>query len=168
MNKIEKHLAIYPGSFDPLTRGHEDIIRRALRFADHVIVAVAHRRTQQKTGLFEITERVEMIRSVFADDPRVEAAEFEGLLVNYARKRGARIIIRGLRAVSDFEYEFQMALMNRQLWDELETVFLAPDTQFSFLSASLVREIASLGGDISEFVSPSVLKHLQAKFPPQK
>lgn len=168
MNKIDKHLAIYPGSFDPLTRGHEDIVRRALRFADHVIVAVAHRRTQQKTGLFDIGERVEMIRSVFADDPRVEAAEFEGLLVNYARKRGARIIIRGLRAVSDFEYEFQMALMNRQLWDDLETVFLAPDTQYSFLSASLVREIASLGGDISEFVSPSVLKHLQSKFPPQK
>lgn len=165
MSKIEKHLAIYPGSFDPLTRGHEDIVRRALRFADHVIVAVAHRRTQQKSGLFDIAERVEMIKSVFVDDPRVEAAEFEGLLVHYARKRNARIIIRGLRAVSDFEYEFQMALMNRQLWDELETVFLAPDTQYSFLSASLVREIASLGGDISEFVSPNVLERLRAKFP---
>ena len=164
MSKIN-HLAIYPGSFDPLTRGHEDIVERALRFADKVIVAVAHRRTQQKTGLFDIQERVEMIRNVFADEPRVEAAEFEGLLVNFARKRKACIIIRGLRAVSDFEYEFQMALMNRQLWDELETVFLAPDTQYSFLSASLVREIASLGGDISEFVSPNVLARLQQKFP---
>ncbi len=165
MSKIDNHLAIYPGSFDPLTRGHEDIVRRALRFADRVIVAVAHRRSQRKTGLFDIAERVDMIRTVFAGDPRVEATEFEGLLVNYARERGARIIIRGLRAVSDFEYEFQMALMNRQLGDDLETVFLAPDTQYSFLSASLVREIASLGGDISEFVSPEVLRHLQKKFP---
>jgi pantetheine-phosphate adenylyltransferase len=166
MTKPGNHLAIYPGSFDPLTRGHEDIVRRALRFADHVIVAVAHRRTQQKTGLFDIAERVEMIRSVFADEPRVEAAEFEGLLVNFARKRNARIIIRGLRAVSDFEYEFQMALMNRQLWEEIETVFLAPDTQYSYLSASLVREIASLGGDITDFVSPEVLKRLHTRFPP--
>lgn len=165
MSKIDNHLAIYPGSFDPLTHGHEDIIRRALRFADKVIVAVAHRRTQQKSGLFDIPDRVEMIRRVFADEPRVEAAEFEGLLVNYARSRNARIMIRGLRAVSDFEYEFQMALMNRQLWPEIETVFLAPDTQYSFLSASLVREIAALGGDISEFVSPVVLQQIQKKFP---
>ena len=165
MSKLENHHAIYPGSFDPLTHGHEDIIRRALRFADKVIVAVAHTRTQRKSALFEVAERVEMIRDVFKDEPRVEASEFEGLLVNYARKRNARIIIRGLRAVSDFEYEFQMALMNRQLWSELETVFLAPDTQYSFLSASLVREIASLGGDISEFVSPTVLARLNKKFP---
>lgn len=165
MSKLENHHAIYPGSFDPLTHGHEDIIRRALRFADKVIVAVAHTRTQRKSALFEVSERVEMIRDVFKDEPRVEATEFEGLLVNYARKRNARIIIRGLRAVSDFEYEFQMALMNRQLWDELETVFLAPDTQYSFLSASLVREIGSLGGDISEFVSPTVLARLKTKFP---
>jgi pantetheine-phosphate adenylyltransferase len=168
MSKIDNHLAIYPGSFDPLTRGHEDIVRRALRFADRVIVAVAHRRTQQKTGLFAINDRVEMIRSVFADEPRVEAAEFEGLLVNFAQSRNARMIIRGLRAVSDFEYEFQMALMNRQLWPEVETVFLAPDTQYSFLSASLVREIGSLGGDISEFVSPTVLQQLEKKFPPAR
>ena len=166
MSKIDNHLAIYPGSFDPLTRGHEDIVRRALRFADHVIVAVAHRRTQQKSGLFDINERVEMIREVFKDEPRVEAAEFEGLLVNFAKKRNARIMIRGLRAVSDFEYEFQMALMNRQLWPEIETVFLAPDTDYSYLSASLVREIGSLGGDISEFVSPVVLTQLKKKFPP--
>jgi pantetheine-phosphate adenylyltransferase len=165
MSKVNNHLAIYPGSFDPLTRGHEDIVRRALRFADRVIVAVAHRRTQPKSGLFEINERVDMIRAVFKDEPRVEAAEFEGLLVKYAQQRNARIMIRGLRAVSDFEYEFQMALMNRQLWSEIETVFLAPDTNFSYLSASLVREIAALGGDISEFVSPVVLEHLRKKFP---
>jgi pantetheine-phosphate adenylyltransferase len=168
MSKIDNHLAIYPGSFDPLTRGHEDIVRRALRFADRVIVAVAHRRTQPKSGLFDIPERTEMIREVFADEPRVEAAEFEGLLVKYAQTRNARIMIRGLRAVSDFEYEFQMALMNRQLWPEIETVFLAPDTNYSYLSASLVREIAALGGDISEFVSPVVLKHLRRKFPTQR
>ena len=103
MNDHGKYPAIYPGSFDPLTRGHEDIVRRALRFADRVIVAVAHTRTQRKSALFDVAERVEMIRTVFADEPRVEAAEFEGLLVNFARSRNARIIIRGLRAVSDFE-----------------------------------------------------------------
>ena len=168
MSEHGNHLAMYPGSFDPLTRGHEDIVRRALRFADHVIVAVAHTRTQRKSALFDVSERVAMIREVFADEPRVEAAEFEGLLVNFARSRNARIIIRGLRAVSDFEYEFQMALMNRQLWEDLETVFLAPDTQYSFLSASLVREIASLGGDITEFVSPAVLDELRKKLPAQR
>jgi pantetheine-phosphate adenylyltransferase len=159
----KSRLAIYPGSFDPITRGHEDIIRRALSFSERVIVAVAHRRTQQKSGLFSISERVAMIRDVFAGEARLEAAEFDGLLVNFARTRDARLIIRGLRAVSDFEYEFQMALMNRQLWPDVETIFLAPDTQFSFLSASLVREIASLGGDVSEFVPPLVLERLQKK-----
>ena len=168
MSDQASYSAIYPGSFDPLTRGHEDIVRRALRFADRVIVAVAHTRTQRKSALFDVAERVAMIRAVFADEPRVEAAEFEGLLVKFAQSRNARIIIRGLRAVSDFEYEFQMALMNRQLWEELETVFLAPDTQYSFLSASLVREIASLGGDISEFVSPVVLDQLRRKLPAQR
>jgi len=161
----KSRLAIYPGSFDPVTRGHEDIVRRALGFAERVIVAVAHRRTQQKSGLFTIAERVEMIHTVFADEPRVEAAEFDGLLVEFARNRNAPLIIRGLRAVSDFEYEFQMALMNRQLWPNIETIFLAPDTQYSFLSASLVREIASLGGDVSEFVSPAVLERLKKKIP---
>jgi pantetheine-phosphate adenylyltransferase len=161
----KSRLAIYPGSFDPLTRGHEDIVRRALGFAERVIVAVAHRRTQQKSGLFTINERVDIIREVFKDEPRVEAAEFDGLLVEYARNRNAPLIIRGLRAVSDFEYEFQMALMNRQLWPNIETIFLAPDTQYSFLSASLVREIASLGGDVSEFVSPGVLERLKQKIP---
>jgi pantetheine-phosphate adenylyltransferase len=159
----KSRLAIYPGSFDPLTRGHEDIVRRALGFAEHVVVAVAHRRTQQKSGLFSIQERVDLIEAVFADEPRVEAAEFDGLLVEYARKRNARLMIRGLRAVSDFEYEFQMALMNRQLWPDIETIFLAPDTQYSYLSASLVREIASLGGDVTDFVPAVVLEALKKK-----
>ena len=159
----KSRLAIYPGSFDPLTRGHEDIVTRALGFAEQVVVAVAHRRTQQKSGLFSIQERVEMIQEVFKDEPRVEAAEFDGLLVEYARKRNARLMIRGLRAVSDFEYEFQMALMNRQLWPDIETIFLAPDTQYSYLSASLVREIASLGGDVTDFVPPVVLERLKKK-----
>lgn len=105
-----------------------------------------------------------MIREVFADEPRVEVTDFQGLLVEFARQRGARLIVRGLRAVTDFEYEFQLALMNRELWDEFETVFLAPDVRWSFLSASLVREIASLGGDVSEFVAPGVGRRLQAAF----
>ena len=159
----KNHLAIYPGSFDPMTLGHEDIIRRALSFSERVIVAVAHKRTQPKSGLFSIEERVALIREVFADEDRLEVTDFDGLLVSFARERGARLIIRGLRAVSDFEYEFQMALMNRQLWSEIETIFLAPDTQYSFLSASLVREIASLGGDVSELVPPLVLERVKEK-----
>ena len=161
---MTKRVAVYPGSFDPITRGHEDIVRRALTFADRVIVAVAHRRTQRKEGMFEIAQRVEMIRAVFADEPRVDAVDFTGLLVDFARENEVKIIIRGLRAVSDFEYEFQMALMNRHLWPELETIFLAPDERYSFLSASLVREIASLGGDIGDFVAPPVMEALRRKF----
>jgi pantetheine-phosphate adenylyltransferase len=155
--------AIYPGSFDPITRGHEDIVRRSLAFCDRVIVAVAHRRTQAKGGLLEIGERLELIRHVFADEPRVDAAEFDGLLVDFARARDVHLIIRGLRAVSDFEYEFQMALMNRHLLPELETIFLAPDERYSYLSASFVREITSLGGDMSNFVDPVVLEALRRK-----
>lgn len=158
-------VAIYPGSFDPITRGHEDIVRRSLLFVDRVIVAVAHRRTQSKQGLFSIPERLELIREVFTDEPRVTVVDFDGLLVHFARAQGARIMIRGLRAVSDFEYEFQMALMNRQLWNDMETIFLAPDEHYSYLSASLIREIASLGGDVSQFVSDGVLAALQARFP---
>jgi pantetheine-phosphate adenylyltransferase len=156
-------VAVYPGSFDPITRGHEDIVRRALGFVDRVIVAVAHRRTQPKTGLFDIAERVELIRTVFDDEPRVTATDFSGLLVDFARTENVHIIIRGLRAVSDFEYEFQMALMNRQLYPEVQTIFLAPDEHYAYLSASLVREIASLGGDIAQFVAPAVLAALQRK-----
>jgi len=165
---MNRRLAIYPGSFDPITRGHEDIVRRALAFMDGLVVAVAHRRTQVKSGLFTIEERLELIREVFYDEPRVEVAEFEGLLVDFAKERDSAVIIRGLRVVSDFEYEFQMALMNRQLWHRLETVFLAPSEQYSYLSASLVREIASLGGDVSRFVAPIVLDALVAKLPALK
>ncbi|HEX6938004.1 MAG TPA: pantetheine-phosphate adenylyltransferase [Longimicrobiales bacterium] len=159
-----ERVAIYPGSFDPITNGHEDIVRRALRFVDRLIVAVAHRSTHVKRGLFSIEERVAMIREVLADEPRVEVAEFDGLLVEFARSRGATLIVRGLRAVSDFEYEFQMALMNRRLGPGIETLFLAPDVQYSFLSASLVREIASLGGAVGDFVAPPVRERLEAKF----
>jgi pantetheine-phosphate adenylyltransferase len=164
MSKRAPTVAIYPGSFDPITKGHEDLVRRALHFVDSVIVAVAHHRTQRKNGLFGINERLALIRQSFADEPRVVATEFDGLLVDFAQKQDARLIIRGLRAVTDFEYEFQMALMNRQLWGELETVFLAPDAKYTFLSASLVREIASLGGDVSALVSAHVLAALRAQF----
>jgi pantetheine-phosphate adenylyltransferase len=157
-------IAMCPGSFDPITLGHEEIIRRSLAFADRILVAVAHRATQTKKGLFPIDERVQMIREVFADEPRVEAVEFTGLLVDFARERGAVMVIRGLRAVSDFEYEFQMALMNRELNPGLETVFLCPNVEHSFLSSSLVREIASLGGDIQRFVSAPVLERLRVQF----
>ena len=155
-------VAIYPGSFDPMTRGHEDIARRTLRLADRLVIGVAHTATQAKRGLFGVEERVELIREVFADEPRVETVAFQGLLVDFARAQGAQFVVRGLRAVSDFEYEFQMAQMNQELWDELETVFLTPDVNYSFVSASLVREVARLGGDVSTFVSPVVLERMNA------
>jgi pantetheine-phosphate adenylyltransferase len=155
--------AIYPGSFDPVTLGHEDIARRSLHLADRVVVAVAYSATQQKKGLFTVEERVELLAQVFADEPRIECVSFQGLLVDFGRRRDARLIIRGLRAVSDFEYELQMAQMNQGLWPEIETVFLMPDVRYSFLSASLVREVASLGGDVSRFVSPGVLKRMSEK-----
>jgi pantetheine-phosphate adenylyltransferase len=156
-------LAVYPGSFDPVTLGHEDIARRTLRLADRLLVAVAETATHSKKPLFTVEERLGLLREVFADEPRVECVGFRGLLVDFARARGAHCIIRGLRAVSDFEYEFQMAQMNRQLWSEAETVFLTPDTPFAFLSASLVREVAALGGDVSPFVSPAVHRALMAR-----
>jgi pantetheine-phosphate adenylyltransferase len=153
-----KRIAVYPGSFDPITRGHEDIARRTLRLADQLIVAVAHTATQRKARFFSVEERVRLIGEVFADEPRVEVTSFQGLLVDFCRRRGAEFVIRGLRAVSDFEYEFQMAQMNSELNPDLETVFLTPDVDYSFLSASLVREVALLGGDVSTFVSPGVLE----------
>lgn len=156
--------AICPGSFDPITVGHEEIIRRSLKFADRILVAVAHRATQAKQGMFSVEERIQMIREVFTDEPRVEAVDFTGLLVDFARDEGAHLIIRGLRAVSDFEYEFQMALMNRELCADLETVFLTPNVEHSFLSSSLVREVASLGGDVRPFVAPPVLERLRNRF----
>lgn len=163
MTRTQPVVAIYPGSFDPITRGHEDIARRTLRIADRLIIAVAYSASQTKKGLFTVEERVEIIQEVFAGDDRVEAMAFRGLLVDFARQKGARLVIRGLRAISDFEYELQMAQMNRELWDEVETVFLAPELDFSFLSSSLVREISGLGGDMTRFVSPPVLARLRAR-----
>ena len=156
-------VALYPGSFDPLTRGHEDIARRGLRVADRLIIAVARTATHVKRGLFGVEERVELIQEVFHDEDRVEATSFEGLLVDFATARGASLVIRGLRAVSDFEYELQMAQMNHELSDDVETIFLVPEAKNSFLSSSLVREVASLGGDVTSFVSPSVLRRLTTK-----
>lgn len=155
-------IAVYPGSFDPLTRGHEDLIRRTLRFADRVIVAVAE--NASKTPLFTLEERLKLLRTVLGGDKRVDVQSFSGLLADFARKTGAALVVRGVRAVSDFEYEFQMAFMNRQLWGDLETVFLVPALHLTYLSSSLVREVARLGGDISEFVHPEVDRALRAKF----
>jgi len=159
-------VAIYPGSFDPITRGHEDIARRTLRVADRLIIGVASTPTQKKKGLFDVEERVALINEVFLDEPRVEACAFHGLLVDFARDEGAHFVIRGLRAISDFEYELQMAQMNQELWPDVETLFLVPEVDYSFLSSSLVREVASLGGDVSRFVSEPVLRGLQERFGP--
>ena len=153
--------AIYPGSFDPITLGHQDVVGRSLRFVDRVLVAVAV--NVDKTPLFTVEERMELLRGVLGDDSRIEVTSFDGLLANFARRSGASIIVRGLRAVSDFEYEFQMAIMNRQLHADLETVFLVPALHLTFLSSSLVREVARLGGDVSSFVHPRVIEALRAK-----
>ena len=150
--------AVYPGTFDPVTRGHEDLVRRAARLFDHVVLAVADSRT--KRPFFSLEERVEMARTVLADCGNVTVLGFSGLLMDFMRQQEARIILRGLRAVSDFEYEFQMAGMNRQLYPDVETVFLTPAEQYMFISATMVREIASLGGDVSPFVNPAVLDRI--------
>ncbi|MCK5448425.1 MAG: pantetheine-phosphate adenylyltransferase [Gemmatimonadetes bacterium] len=157
---VDERIAIYPGSFDPLTLGHDDIVRRCLRLVDRVLIAIAASASEAKSPAFSIDERVELTREVYSDEPRVEVVPFEGLLVDFARRRGARLIVRGLRAVSDFEYEFQMALMNRSLWPEIEVIFMAPASNYTFLSSSLVREVARLGGDVSGFVPLPVLREL--------
>ncbi len=154
--------ALYPGSFDPPTRGHEDLVRRSLALADRVIVAVATNSAKQP--LFGIEERLELLRTALGSDPRVTVETFDGLLVEFARKVGATMAVRGLRAVSDFEYEFQMALMNRQLHPGLETVFLVPALDLTYLSSSLVREVARHGGDVSALVHPAVAAALQRRF----
>lgn len=156
----EPRIALFPGSFDPLTAGHEDLVRRALALADRVVVAVSHSPTQSKRGMFSVEERVEMIRETFAGEPRVEAAEFQGLLVDYARAVGAGVVVRGVRTVTDWEYELQMATMNRRLAPGVETVFLAPAPEHSFVSGTLVRQIATLGGDVSPFVPAAVLRRI--------
>jgi len=155
-------LAIYPGSFDPLTNGHVNIIERALGLCDHLVVAVA--RNISKSAVFSTDERLDMVREVFHDDSRVTVEAFEGLLVDYARRRGASVIVRGLRAVADFEYEYQMANMNRQLASNVETVFLMANPSNFYVSSRLVKEVALLGGDISQAVPETVLRRLSARF----
>ena len=154
--------AIYPGSFDPPTKGHEDLIRRSLALADEVIVAVAVNPLKQP--LFTVDERLAMLQAAIGDEPRVAYQSFDGLLAEFARRVGASIVVRGLRAVSDFEYEFQMALMNRQLHPSLETVFLVPAVDLTYLSSSLVREVARYGGDVSALVHPAVAEALARRF----
>ena len=155
-------IAIYPGSFDPPTKGHEDLIHRSLALCDQLIVAVAV--NVQKEPLFSPEERLDMLRQVCGDDPRISFTTFDTLLADFAQTVDATFIVRGLRAVSDFEYEYQMALMNRQLHPTLETVFLIPPVAFTYLSSSLVREVAKFGGDVSAFVHPAVATALQQKF----
>ena len=158
---MNQRLAIFPGSFDPLTQGHVTIIERGLRIFDRVIVAVAL--NLSKRPLFTANERMAMIREVFSDDQRVEIDSLTGLLAEYAAERGAAAILRGLRAPSDFEYELQMAQMNRHLQPQLETVFLTCEASVSYVSSSLVKEVASLGGNISELVPASVHPHLEKR-----
>jgi pantetheine-phosphate adenylyltransferase len=153
-------IAVYPGSFDPVTRGHEDLIRRACTFTDRLIVAVAVNPSKQP--FFTLDERVALIRRV-VDDRAVEVRSFDGLLAEFARAAGATLIVRGLRAISDFEYEFQMALMNRNLAPGIETVFLVPAFDLTYLSSSLVREVARFGGDVSSLVHPAVQQALTNK-----
>ncbi|MGQ0649051.1 MAG: pantetheine-phosphate adenylyltransferase [Gemmatimonadaceae bacterium] len=155
--------AIYAGSFDPVTRGHEDLIRRSLSFVDRLIVAVATNVAKQP--LFSDAERTAFISEAVDGDSRVEVAQFQGLLVDFARQAGAQLLIRGLRAVSDFEYEYQMALMNRHLSPTLETIFMVPSLDTTYISASLVREVARFGGDLTGLVHPRVAAALQDKFP---
>ena len=156
--------AIYAGSFDPITHGHEDLVRRSLSFVDKLVVAVATNVAKQP--LFTLDERMQFIRESVGEDPRVEVRQFQGLLVDFARDVGARLIIRGLRAVSDFEYEYQMALMNRHLQSELETVFMVPSLDSTYISSSLVREVARFQGDVTGLVHPVVAAALARKFAP--
>jgi pantetheine-phosphate adenylyltransferase len=151
---------VYPGTFDPITRGHEDVVRRAAGLFDEVIVAVAASRS---ATLFTLDERVDMARQVFSGFDNVKVEGFDMLLMHYVLSKKARVVLRGLRAVSDFEYEFQMAGMNRTLHPDIETVFLTPAEQYTFISASIVREVARFGGDVSKFVSPLVVARLKEK-----
>ena len=151
--------AVYPGTFDPITRGHEDLALRAASLFDHVILAIAD--SPSKRPFFSLEERVQMAKDALAGHPNIEIVGFSGLLMDFLRTQGARIILRGLRAVSDFEYEFQMAGMNRKLYPDVETIFLTPGEQYMFISATMVREIAALGGDVSHFVNPVILSRLR-------
>ena len=154
-------IAVYPGTFDPFTRGHEDLVRRASSIFTKLIVGVADSRS--KKPIFSLDERIEIAKEVLGHYPNVEIAGFSGLLKDFAREHSARVIVRGLRAVTDFEYEFQMAGMNRYLLPDVETLFLTPSDQYQFISGTFVREIALMGGDVSKFVFPSVEKWLHEK-----
>ncbi|ACV27641.1 pantetheine-phosphate adenylyltransferase [Kangiella koreensis] len=157
-----KKTVLYPGTFDPITKGHMDLVNRACRLFDKVIIAIAH--SPSKKPLFSLDERVDMVRMIFADNPQVEVLGFRGLLANFAKENSAIAILRGIRAVSDFEFEFQLANMNRHLDPDLESIFLTPSEKYSYISSSLVREVASLGGDISAFVDERVEQALLDKF----
>ncbi len=159
-------VAIYPGTFDPVTRGHIDICERALKMFDRVVIGVAD--SLAKEPFFNIDERFDMLQTVFADNDRISVKPFSGLLIDFARESGADVIIRGLRAISDFEYEVQLAGMNRSLAPEIETVFLTAAQRYAFVSSSLVREIARLDGDVSEFLHPEILRRLTDKLSAQK
>jgi pantetheine-phosphate adenylyltransferase len=156
--------AIYPGSFDPLTNGHFDVVQRAAKLFDRIIVAVA--KNEGKKPLFSLQERLALVKEATAGMPNVEADSFEGLLVEYAVQKKAQAIVRGLRAVSDFEFEFQLALMNRKLNENIETIFMMPKDTYTFLSSRIVKEIAQLGGDVSPFVLPNVQLALRQKLKP--
>jgi pantetheine-phosphate adenylyltransferase len=158
-----KTIAVYPGSFDPITNGHVDIIGRGLSVFDRVIIAILV--NAEKQPLFSTEQRVAIAREAFRRNPRVEVDTFSGLLVDYAERVGATVIVRGLRAISDFEYEFQMALMNRRLGPRIETVFMMPAESYSYVSSRLVKEVFNLGGDVSDLVPPIVLRRLREKHP---
>jgi pantetheine-phosphate adenylyltransferase len=153
--------AVYPGTFDPMTLGHEDLVRRAARLFDHVVLAVADSRT--KRPLFTLAERIDMARDALKDVKNVTVEGFSGLLMRFVREHDALVVLRGVRAVSDFDYEFQLAGMNRKMYPEVETVFMTPGEEYMFLSATLVREISVMGGDVSKFVSPVIATRLKAK-----
>ena len=153
--------AVYPGTFDPMTMGHVDLVKRASKLFDSVIIAIAS--SDSKKPMFTLEERIEIGNKIFADDPKVEVIGFSGLLVNFAKDNDANILIRGLRVVADFEYEFQLANMNRAMSPDIESVFLTPKEEYSYISSSLVKEIATMGGDVDRFVDPVTLEALKKK-----
>lgn len=160
--KTTSKKALYPGTFDPITNGHIDLVNRSLKIFDEVVIAVAF--AHHKKPLFSLDERIKLVQEIFIENPCVSVVGFEGLLVDFAKEQKAQAVIRGLRAVSDFEYEFGLANMNRSLDEEFEAVFLTPSQEYSFISSTLVREVAKLGGDVSKFVPPSVLTAFKKKF----